>query len=325
MAQSQQPQSVLEAVTAKESQRKGPGRKSGSRPANNRKLLHYGYWWWALPSFTAIIGVHYVATLIGGAYSFTDYTGVGDFNWIGFDNYLHILDDLDIMGSIGNTFFLAFGALFLSNIFGLLLALALNRGLKTRYFLRTILFLPVILSTIAVSYIFRFIFALEGPINTLLGKFGLVEFQKLWLADATWSIWVILLVVVWQNIGFAMVIYLAGLATVPQELEEAAAIDGAGTWKRFTKITIPLIQPAIAISTTLSLIQGMKIFDQVVAMTSGGPFGATETISTQIYHVTFEYMKYGYGASISLVFTVIILVLAMVQNYLTRDRGLVSK
>jgi raffinose/stachyose/melibiose transport system permease protein len=134
-----------------------------------------------------------------------------------------------------------------------------------------------------------------------------------------------LVVVVWQNIGFAMVIYLAGLATVPQELEEAAAIDGAGTWKRFTKVTVPLIQPAIAISTTLALIQGMKIFDQIVAMTSGGPFGATETISTQIYHVTFEYLKFGYGASISMVFTVIILILAVAQNYLTRDRGTVNR
>jgi raffinose/stachyose/melibiose transport system permease protein len=288
-------------------------------------LVNHGYWWWALPSFAAIIAVHYLATLIGAAYSFTDYTGIGDFKWVGFDNYVHILDDLNMVTAIGNTFFLAIGSLLISNTIGLLLALALNRALKTRYFLRTILFLPVILSTIAVSYIFRFIFALEGPLNNLLSAFGLGDFQKLWLADPTWSIWVILVVVVWQNIGFAMVIYLAGLATVPQELEEAAAIDGAGTWKRFTKVTVPLIQPAIAISTTLALIQGMKIFDQIVAMTSGGPFGATETISTQIYHVTFEYLKFGYGASISMVFTVIILILAVAQNYLTRDRGTVNR
>ncbi len=202
-----------------------------------------------------------------------------------------------------------------------MLALALNRGLKTRYLLRTLLFLPVILSTIAVSYIFRFIFYIEGPINTFLASVGLGEFQKTWLADTTWSIWVILLVVVWQNIGFAMVIYLAGLATVPQELEEAAAIDGAGVWRRFTSVTIPMIQPAIAVSTTLALIQGMKIFDQVIAMTGGGPFGATDTLSTIIYNKTFVYMEYGYGSSISLVFTVVILLMALLQTYLTRDRS----
>lgn len=304
---------------------KRPGREPGSLPAKSKKVIHHGYWWWAMPAFAAIISVHYVATLIGAAYAFTDYSGIGEFNWIGFDNFAHILDDIDITTSIGNTFFLAIGSLIISNVIGLLLALALNRSLKTRYLLRTLLFLPVILSTIAVSYIFRFILALEGPANNLLAQLGLQELQKLWLADPTWSIWVVLLVVVWQNIGFAMVIYLAGLATVPQELEEAAAIDGAGTWKRFTKVTVPMIQPAIAISTTLALIQGMKIFDQVVAMTGGGPFGATETISTQIYHVTFEFMKYGYGASISMVFTVVILVLAMLQNFLTRDRSGVNR
>lgn len=308
-------------MTQLESQVGRPGRKSGSRPAKVKRLINHGYWWWALPAFTAMIAVHYAATLIGGAYSFTDYSGIGDFNWIGFENYTLILDDLNIITAIGNTFFLAFGSLIISNIVGLSLALALNRGLKTRYLLRTLLFLPVILSTVAVSYIFRFIFALEGPINQILGSLGLVELQKLWLADATWSIWVILLVYVWQHTGFAMVIYLAGLATVPQELEEAAAIDGASTWTRFIRITVPMIQPAIAISTTLALIQGMKIFDQVVAMTGGGPFGATETLSTQIYHTTFEFMKYGYGASISMVFTLVILILAVAQNYLTRDRA----
>ena len=131
--------------------------------------------------------------------------------------------------------------------------------------------------------------------------------------------------VVWQNVGFAMVIYLAGLATVPQELEEAAAIDGAGVWRRFRSVTVPMIQPAIAVSTTLSIIQGMKIFDQVIAMTGGGPFGATETLSTQIYHKTFEFMQYGYGSAISMVFTLVILVLALLQSYLTRDRSGANK
>jgi raffinose/stachyose/melibiose transport system permease protein len=149
--------------------------------------------------------------------------------------------------------------------------------------------------------------------------------QKTWLADNTWSLWVILLVVVWQNIGFAMVIYLAGLATVPQELEEAAAIDGAGVWRRFRSVTVPMIQPAIAVSTTLSIIQGMKIFDQVIAMTNGGPFGATETLSTIIYKKTFSFMQYGYGSAISLLFTIVILILALIQSYLTRDRSGANK
>ncbi|MEY4499862.1 MAG: Lactose transport system permease protein LacF [Actinomycetota bacterium] len=298
-----------------------PGREPGPRPNKVKKLVHHGYWWWSLPALAAILSIHYVATGVGFMYSFTDYEGIGEFNWIGLENYTKIFEDEEVSGAIYNTFFLAILSFVLSNVIGLMLALALNRGLKTRYLLRTLLFLPVILSTIAVSYIFRFIFYIEGPINTFLASVGLGEFQKTWLADTTWSIWVILLVVVWQNIGFAMVIYLAGLATVPQELEEAAAIDGAGVWRRFTSVTIPMIQPAIAVSTTLALIQGMKIFDQVIAMTGGGPFGATDTLSTIIYNKTFVYMEYGYGSSISLVFTVVILLMALLQTYLTRDRS----
>ncbi len=302
-----------------------PGRKSGARSAVPKKLVKHGYWWWSLPALAAIIAIHYIATGVGLMYSFTDFEGIGEFNWVGFENYSKILDDTDVTSSIANTFFIAITSFVLTNAIGLLLALALNRGLKTRYLLRTLLFLPVILSTIAVSYIFRFIFYIEGPINSLLVAIGLPDAQKTWLADEKWSIWVILIVVVWQNIGFAMVIYLAGLATVPQELEEAAAIDGAGVWRRFTSVTVPMIQPALAVSTTLSIIQGMKIFDQVIAMTGGGPYGATETLSTQIYHKTFEYMQYGYGSSISMVFTVVILIMALIQTWLTRDRSGVNK
>lgn len=302
----------------------GPGLKPGSFPTQ-KKLVVHGYWWWSLPALAAILFIHYIATSVGLLYSFTNYEGIGEFQWTGLKNYERILEDPDVMSSISNTFFLAFGSFILTNLIGLLLALALNRGLKTRYLLRTLLFLPVILSTIAVSYIFRFIFYVEGPVNSILGAFGLEELQKTWLADGEWSIWVILLVVVWQHIGFPMVIYLAGLATVPQELEEAAAIDGAGVWRRFFSVTVPMLQPAIAIATTLGIIQGMKIFDQVIAMTGGGPFGATETLSTTIYKKTFELMQYGYGSSIAMVFTVVILIFALLQSYLTRDRSGANK
>jgi len=299
---------------------KGSGRRSGPRIPNSR-LVKHGYWWWALPALTAIFSVHYVATLIGAFFSFTDYQGYGTFNMVGFDNYARIPLDPEVMASVGNTLFLAIGALVISNGVGLLLALALNRTLKTRYVLRTLLFLPVILSPLAVSYIFRFIFAIDGPMNQLLKVFGYSGTPIVWLANAKLSIWVILLVVSWQMIGVSMVIFLAGLATVPHEIEEAAAIDGAGTFTRFFRITVPLIQPALAISTTLGLIQGLKIFDQVLAMTGGGPFGATETLSLVVYNDTFTNMRFGYGASIAMVLTVIILIASGLQLWLTRDRA----
>ncbi len=125
---------------------------------------------------------------------------------------------------------------------------------------------------------------------------------------------------VWQNIGFVMVTYLAGLATVPPELEEAAAIDGATTWRRFRGITLPLIQPSVAIATTLTLIQGLRVFDQVIALTGGGPDNATQTLASEIYQQTFTYQQFGFGASMALMLSVLILVFTVAQQRVTRDR-----
>lgn len=315
----------VERTSSNDSKNGGHERKLVPTNLKPRKLVVHGSWWWALPGFTAVFAVHYIATGIGGAFAFTDYSGIGEFNWIGLENFTRLWDDEVVRSSIGNSVFLAFLSMLVVNIVGLFLALALNRGLKTRYLLRTLLFLPVILSTVAVSFLFRYIFDLNGPVNKALAMFGFKDGPILWLADSTWSIWVILFVVCWQSIGYAMVIFLGGLATVPPELEEAAAIDGAGLFKRFFKVVLPLIQPSLAVASTLGLVQGLKIFDQIVALTGGGPFGATETLSTTIYHTTFEYMRFGYGSAVALVFTVFILIAAGLQLYFTRDRTGMNK
>jgi raffinose/stachyose/melibiose transport system permease protein len=146
-----------------------------------------------------------------------------------------------------------------------------------------------------------------------------------WLADPTWSIWAILLTVVWQQTGFVMVIYLAGLASVPVEIEEAAALDGANIWQRFLHVTVPAIRPSIAIATTLGIIQGLRIFDQIFALTGGGPAGATETLATQVYKQAFSLGQFGFGSALALVLTLIILVFAILQQYATRDRDAVGR
>jgi raffinose/stachyose/melibiose transport system permease protein len=127
-------------------------------------------------------------------------------------------------------------------------------------------------------------------------------------------------VMVWQSVGFCMVIYLAGLATVPVDIEEAAVLDGAGVVKRFRHITVPMIQPSIAIATTLTLIQGLRVFDQVLALTAGGPAGSTQTLGTEVYQQAFVFNNFGFGASLALVLSVLILIFTVVQQYATRDR-----
>ncbi|MGK5683863.1 carbohydrate ABC transporter permease [Actinoplanes sp. URMC 104] len=290
-------------------------------PRGRRKsLIAYGRWWWALPAVLMVLLVHYVATAGGAFYAFTNWTGVGSFDFIGLENFRKILNDPTLLGSLKNTLFLAFGFLILTNVLGLLLALALNRTLKTRYLLRVLIFMPVVLSPLAVSYIWKFIFDFNGPINQFLGWIGREDWQRPWLAEPRLALWAVLVVMVWQTTGLVMVIYLAGLATVPPEIEEAGALDGAGTFGRFRHITLPSIRASVAIAATLMLVQGLRVFDQVMALTGGGPGGATETLATQVYKETFALSNFGFGAALALMLTAIILVFSALQQAATRDR-----
>ena len=297
-------------------------RNAAVRPRSSRRagVLKFGHWWWALPGIVLVLAIHYVATTVGGFFAFTDWSGIGSFEWVGFENFQKILSDPSKVLALGNTLFLAFGSVILTNIMGLAIALGLNRGLRTRYILRVVFFMPVVLSPLAVSYIWKFIFEYNGPFNALLKAAGMGDLVRAWVADPTWAIWVVLIVIAWQQTGFAMVIYAAGLASVPVEIEEAAAIDGASLWQRFWYVTLPSIRPAVTIATTLGLVNGLRIFDQIMALTGGGPAGVTETLATEVYKQTFALGDFGYGAALALILTVIILVFAIIQQRVTQGR-----
>jgi raffinose/stachyose/melibiose transport system permease protein len=283
-------------------------------------LVGYGYWWWTVPALVLTGTVIYLATASGAFYAFTNWTGIGPYNFVGVSNFVKVFQTPQLLGALVNTVLLAVGFVVFTNLIGLGFALALNRTLKTRYLLRTLIFMPVVLSPVAVSFIWKFIFAYNGPLNQILGDVGLGSLRHDWLAVPKLALGCVLVVMVWQSIGFVSVVYLAGLATVPAELEEAAAIDGAGMWRRFRRITLPLIQPSLAIATTLTLIQGLRVFDQVMALTGGGPDNATQTLATEIYQQTFTYQEFGLGAAMALLLTVFILVFTVAQLALTRDR-----
>lgn len=297
----------------------GDGRDRGRRPEKRRERgLGFGHWWWALPGIVMVVAIHYAATTAGGVFAFTDWSGIGSFQWVGLENFEAILSDSSKLHALGNTLLLAFGSVILSNVAGLAIAVNLNRVLKSRYVLRTLFFMPVVLSPLATSYIWKYIFQFDGPLNVVLRSVGLDSLTRPWLADPQFAIWTILVVVVWQNIGFSMVIYMAGLAAVPVEIEEAAAIDGAGLWQRFRHIVLPAIRPAVAIATTLGLVNGLRIFDQIMALTGGGPADATATLATEVYKQAFSLGNFGYGAALALVLTLIILVFAVVQQRVTQ-------
>jgi raffinose/stachyose/melibiose transport system permease protein len=295
-----------------------PRRRPGG--GGRRKVPTLGRWWWAAPGALLVIAMHYGATAVGGSFAFTNWSGIGSFDWVGLRNFERILDDPTKLTALKNTLVLAFGSVILSNLAGLVLAIGLNRLLKTRYILRTLFFMPVVLSPLATSYIWKFIFQLDGPLNTILAGIGLDGMVRPWLADPTWALWTVLLVVVWQNTGFAMVIYMSGLASVPVEAEEAAAIDGASLWQRTWHVVLPYLRPAIAIATTLGLVNGLRIFDQILALTGGGPAGASATLATEVYKQAFSLGNFGYGAALALMLTVIILTFAVIQQRVVQGR-----
>jgi raffinose/stachyose/melibiose transport system permease protein len=272
----------------------------------------------SLPGIFALVAFTLVPVVAGGLYAFTDWRGLGDAHWIGLDNFRQILDDPLTRGALWHTLVFGGALVVLTNAVGLALALGLNRTLKSRNLLRAVFFLPVILSPLAVSYVWQYILDPSGPVNMVLGDVGLGSWQRAWLGDPGWALISVLAVLVWQQSGLAMVIYLAGLQSIPDDLVEASAVDGASPWFRLRKITLPLLRPAFIIASTLTLIFGLRVFDQILGLTAGGPVGATETLATQVWKQSFADGRFGYGAALSVVLTLIIGTLALLQLVVLR-------
>jgi raffinose/stachyose/melibiose transport system permease protein len=296
------------------------GRTERGNRSVTRRASRIVSWWWVVPAVVFTVGIQYYGVIAGSVYSLTDWNGVGPFHFVGFDNFAEAFTSPTTLQALWNTLLLAGVFVVLTNVLGLAMAIALNRVLKLRYLLRVLIFMPVVLSPLAVAFVWKFIFQPNGPLNGFLDAVGLGQLTTAWLGDPATAIWTIAAVVVWQNIGLTMVIYLAGLANVPPELEEAASVDGAGAVARFRRIVFPLLRPTVVIATALTLIQGLRIFDQVLALTGGGPYNATQTLATLVYKETFVNGKFGYGSALSVILTALIIVAAVVQVVLLRRK-----
>jgi len=201
----------------------------------------------------------------------------------------------------------------IQNGIGLLLALGVNSMIKTRNVLRVLLFAPAVVTPIVTAYLWRNLLSPDGAVNSLLGAVGLGSWRQDWLGDPDLALWMVVLVVVWQFAGYSMVIFVAGLQSIPKEIYEAAAIDGTGAVRRFWSIVRPLLAPAITINLMLSIIGGIKLFDQVYALTGGGPGHATDTISTLIYKDAFTLGEFGYSIALAVVLTIIVAIVSAGQ------------
>jgi raffinose/stachyose/melibiose transport system permease protein len=283
-----------------------------------RRGLRQVPWLLALPGLAALLAFHFVPIGFGGYYAFTSWNGLTHATWVGLKNFRDIFADQSARGALWHTLELAGCFVVAVNAIGLTLALALNRAVKTRHLLRSLFFAPVAISPLAIAFIWGWIFDYQGALNRVLADVGLESWRRVWLGDPRTALWTILVVMIWQFSGLAMVLYLAGLQGISDEVYEATLVDGASGWLRLRKVVLPLLAPAVTVSATITLIIGLRVFDQVMALTHGGPVDASETLATQIYKQTFYLGRFGYGAAFALILTTLIAALTLTQLALLR-------
>lgn len=271
-----------------------------------------------IPAVFLFFIFHTFPLIQGIFYSFTNWRGYGEWDFTGFSNYINVFKDLRALNAYGFTFKFAIVSTVLVNMFSLLIALGLNSNIKFQKTLRAIYFLPNILSILIVGFIFQFIFTIFLP--QISETFGIQALATNILGSPDHA-WIgVVIMAVWQATAFNTILYLAGLQTVPGDVYEAAAIDGASPWKRFWSITFPLIAPFFTINMVLALKTFLMVFDHIIALTGGGPGKATESISVLIYRGGFEGGQFGYQSANAVIYFIVIVALSIIQLRILQKR-----
>jgi multiple sugar transport system permease protein len=241
--------------------------------------------------------------------------------FIGLSNYFDLLDDRSFGRSLVNTVQFAVALTIIANVGGLLLALGMNRRGALYATMRTILFIPYALAPIVVGLLWTMYLNDRGLVNTILyDQLGLIPRRIPWLGEPRFAFATVVFVVVWQWMGFCMVIFLAALQSIPKELLDAAKVDGANGWQRFRNVTWPLISPAVTITVTLILIGAFKLYDQILVLTKGGPGGATETMAYYVVRIGLTGNQTGYATAIAVILFVMMAITSIIVTRYLRSR-----
>lgn len=249
----------------------------------------------------------------GVIYSFTNFRGYGEFDWVGIRNYTDLFTDARVGKSYLFTFKLAIVATIVVNVLSLVLALGLNSKIKFKSAFRGMYFVPNILGALVVGYIFNYFFTyiLPAVVKMMGGKGDSI------LASSKWAWVAIVIVCAWQSVAMNTIIYISGLQTVPEDVYEAGSLDGATGWKKFKNLTFPLILPFFTINMVLCMKNFLMVFDQIMALTKGGPAQSTESISFLIYNNGMAGGQFGFQSANAVVFFVVIVVISVLQmNFL---------
>ncbi|MCD8217892.1 MAG: sugar ABC transporter permease [Clostridiales bacterium] len=253
-------------------------------------------------------------------YGFTDYSGMGSFNFIGFENYKTLFHDAVFGTALRNSLLLAIGFICIQHPLALIVAAVLDKlGGRGEGFFRCVYFIPNVISVAVIAYLWKFIYNPDfGLLNNIIKAFG-GEGNINWFSYDT-AIWAVLIVLIWHGFGWGMLIYYTGIKNIDPVLYEAAAIDGANQRQIFLRITLPLMKPVIQVNVTMAVISALKQMETVYLLTNGGPGNSTQFTANYLYQQAFKAFKYGYGNAIGVIFIIICLAATVFLNWIFADR-----
>ena len=295
-------------------------RRKMSALERKNTLIAYSF---LAPNFIGFVVFTLIPVIFSFALAFMDWGGGTDITFVGLNNFRYIFKDFSFTKSnlglaLKNTVFYTAMTVPLTLLCSLGLALILNKAVKGAKFFRAVFFFPYVASLVAICVCWNFLLMKNGPVNQILNAIGF-SMKKSWTSSRDLAIWAIIIVSVWRNAGYYMVMYLAGLQGVPGELYEAATIDGASAWQRFTNVTMPMLTPTTFFNSIMMVISCFKIYDVVAIMTQGGPGRSTKMLVTYIFELSFggegiaTSAQYGVASAVSMVLLAIVLIVTFVQ------------
>ena len=264
-----------------------------------------------IPILALFITFNTIPLLRGVVYSFTNFRGFGNYEWVGLRNYIDLFSDARVGSSYIFTIKLAVVTTIVVNVISIILALALNSKIRAKGFFRGAYFLPNVLGALVVGYIFNYFFTYLVP--ALADMAGIASLNSSILASKN-TAWIgIMIVCAWQAVAMNTIIYISGLQTVPEDVYEAGSLDGATGWKKFWKLTFPLIIPFFSINMVLCVKNFLMVFDQIMALTKGGPAQSTESISYLIYNNGMKGGQFGFQSANAVMFFIVIVIISVAQ------------
>ncbi|MEV7619627.1 sugar ABC transporter permease [Microbacterium sp. NPDC089321] len=264
----------------------------------------------AAPAVAVFLAMFVIPMILAGVLSFTDWTGYSlNFDFVGWDNYARAFRNPRSISAAVFTGVIALVGTLFCNLVGLAIAALISGPGRSNTILRTIFFYPYVISSLIIGFIWSAMLAPTGAVNGMLASFGLPAMP--FLTDPTFAKASVIFTIVWSHFGFNMILFLAGIKSVPAEYYEAATVDGASRWQQFRSITVPLIAPVFTVNIVLTLVGLLKAYDVVLSLTDGGPAGSTQTIVYQILKDSFANSALGFGAAQSIVLLIVTAVIGL--------------